>query len=1189
MKNKLLLSSILCIVFAFSIFSQNQSNATTQTTSTTNISISHDVPVHIIPTPNLDQIQLEDQENDSKGLLYRIGVSSFTNLTSSNSGVWTTLTNGDKKWQLVIKNSGAEALSFIFDNFKLSQGSTFYVQNMDGQMVSKIVTKADQLEDFQQHIALCFGDNLALTLIDKANATPSEFTLNRVIYNYRSTGNPGPNKINESGSCEVNVNCPEGANYQDEKRGVARIYVVGSSGAGWCSGTLVNNTAQNCKPLFLTALHCGPSASTSVANMNLWKFYFRYEATACVNPTSVGTLANNFITGCVRLADSNDNSNGNILKSDFLLVQLGTLANEATTITTLKSAAFNAYWNGWDANNTAAASGVGIHHPAGDIKKISTFSSTVTSTTYSGSTANTHWKAQWVTTATNWGVTEGGSSGSALFVGNGGNSRIIGTLSGGASYCGAATSSANDLYGKMSYHWVGNGTTAALSLKYHLDPTNTGLLILDGSNDPCAVTTLAASVVISSNDSDNTICAGTSVTFTAFPTNGGTTPTYQWKLNGTNIAGETNVTYTTTSLTTGQSITCQMTSNLSGVTASPATSNAIITTVNSIPATPVVTTNSPVCLGSAINLTTPSVSTATYAWTGANSYSSTVQNPTISVSTAPMSGAYNLIITVNGCSSVAGTSSVVVSPTVTPSVVIAITSGSNPTCATQSVTFTATPTNEGTTPIYQWQINGMGTGTNSATFTPTSIANNAIVTCVMTTNVTCPTTTTATSNSITMTVTGSIVPAVSISTSETSICTGTSTTFTAIPTNGGATPSYQWKVNNNDIGTNSVTFTSSTLANNDIITCVMTSSSACASPTTGTSNAITMTVSSSFVPSVSISLTAGTNPTCTGSSVTFTAVPTNGGTTPSYQWKVNNNDIGTNSVTFTSSTLANNDIITCIMNSSSSCASPLTGTSNPITINLSATVTPTISVALTSGTNPACQGTNLSFTANSVNGGTSPSYTWKVNGVVISGANSSIFSTSTLLNNDVVTCVLTSNAPCASSTTVSSTGTSITINSVPATPTITNVGTVLTSSSPTGNQWYLNGVIITGAVNQSYTSTVNGSYSVLVNNNGCTSALSENYTESSVSLNENEKNDSHFMIYPNPNKGVFTVVFSSTENLQYKVELMNELGQTIYSEELIEFNGSYTKDFDVSLKGKGVYFLKFTDATKNQIEKVIVY
>ena len=451
--------------------------------------VSKDVPTHFIPAPNLDQIRVQDAENDRKGKLYRVGVASFLNLSTQNAGLWTTTASGDKKWQLVIQNPGAQALSFIFNDFKLSPGSEFYVQTKEGKLISDVLTINDQMEDFQQHIALCTGDELVLTLIDKAYSDMSEFVLNRVIYNYRSSGMFGLEKINESESCEVNVNCTEGDNYQDEKRGVARIYVVESAGAGYCSGSLINNLANNCKPYFLTALHCGPSPTTSVANMTLWKFYFNYEAPTCTNPTSTGTLASHYVNGCVRIADSNDNDGSNISKSDFLLVQMGTLANETSTINKLMG--FNAYWNGWDANTTAVAGGVGIHHPSGDIKKISTYNGTPASTSWSG-TPGTHWQISWSVTTNGHNGTEPGSSGSPIFKYNAGSSRIIGTLSGGLSCCvsngcggGGSGPTQPDLYGKVSYHWTSDGSANNQRLKPWLDPNNTGTMVQDGSYNPC--------------------------------------------------------------------------------------------------------------------------------------------------------------------------------------------------------------------------------------------------------------------------------------------------------------------------------------------------------------------------------------------------------------------------------------------------------------------------------------------------------------------------------------------------------------------------------------------------------------------------------------------------------------------------------------------------------------------------------
>lgn len=470
MTKKFTICFFVVFLILFSGFSQKNTTAFEQQKTT---------PIIELLAPNMTSIQDEDVLRDKQGKLYRIGVALFTNISTQNAGVWTKDEQGTKTWSLTIKSSGAEALSFLFDHFVLFGNSKLKVSNQKGELVHAIVTKEDELEDLQQHLALCFGDELTLTLTEPKGTKASEIHLDRVIYNYRSTGNPAATKINESDPCEINVNCsPVGDNWQDEKRGVARIYVVEPAGAGWCSGSLVNNTAQDCKPYMLTALHCGVNSTS--ANFNVWKFFFKYEVTGCVNPTSVGTLATNVITGSVKKADANDN--GGDSGSDFLLVQMGTTANETVTINKLKNTGFNAYWNGWDANNTATTGGVGIHHPAGDIKKISTFNGTTTSSTYGGQVSGTHWRLTWSSNTNGHGVTEGGSSGSPIF--NNSSGRIIGTLTGGSSYCNALNSP--DLYGKMSYHWTSNGTQSIYQLKPFLDPTNSGLMVLNGSGNPCS-------------------------------------------------------------------------------------------------------------------------------------------------------------------------------------------------------------------------------------------------------------------------------------------------------------------------------------------------------------------------------------------------------------------------------------------------------------------------------------------------------------------------------------------------------------------------------------------------------------------------------------------------------------------------------------------------------------------------------
>ena len=492
---KKLLSAFFALFLAFSFNSQ----------VTTTLSL-EGIPKVTFPKVNRVQLDQEDELREKQGVLYRIGVAQFTNITTQNSGVWTTNSDGSRTWKLRVSSPDAEALSFLFETFKIYGGTTLNILDLDGRITHNTMTREDVQEMFTQNAALCRGDDLVLVLHEPAYTQPSEILIDRVMHNYRSTGYGKKEKINESASCEVNVNCsPVGTNWQDEKRGVARILVVEGGQSGWCTGSLINNTAQDCKPYFLTALHCGVTASAS--NMTQWKFYFRYESPNCTNPSTAGTLDDNIITGCLRIADSGDN--GGDSGSDFLLVKLGSASNESTIVTTLKSTNFNAYWNGWNANNTATSGGTGIHHPAGDIKKISTFTGNTVSAGWNGNGLQSHWRLSWTSNSNGWGVTEGGSSGSPLF--NNSQGYIVGTLTGGSSFCNAQSSP--DFYGKMSYHWTSNGTATNRQLKPWLDPSNSGALTLAGSSNPCTPTTPVAPVANFVANQTN-VAPATTVSFT---------------------------------------------------------------------------------------------------------------------------------------------------------------------------------------------------------------------------------------------------------------------------------------------------------------------------------------------------------------------------------------------------------------------------------------------------------------------------------------------------------------------------------------------------------------------------------------------------------------------------------------------------------------------------------------------------
>ena len=176
-------------------------------------------------------------------------------------------------------------------------------------------------------------------------------------------------------------------------------------------------------------------------------------------------------------------------------------------------------------------------------------------------------------------------------------------------------------------------------------------------------------------------------------------------------------------------------------------------------------------------------------------------------------------------------------------------------------------------------------------------------------------------------------PSISILASSTNICSGSSVTFTPTVTNEGTTPSYQWKKNNVNVATGNV-YTTSSLINGDIIACVITSNAYYLTSNTASSNAVTIAVNPNVTPAVSISTPAST--VCRGAAVSFTASPTNGGTTPAFQWKKNGINTGTNSVLYSDNSLVNGDSISCVITGNAGCATLPTAVSNSIAMTVNA-------------------------------------------------------------------------------------------------------------------------------------------------------------------------------------------------------------------------------------------------------------
>jgi hypothetical protein len=244
-------------------------------------------------------------------------------------------------------------------------------------------------------------------------------------------------KINESDTCNLDANCySENA---QERNAVARMLFTKDGGSYLCTGTLMNDTQNSFKPYFLTANHC---ISTQTVASSLETRWF-YRSPSC----NSGTLQSSTVrkTGGAQLLYASGNTD-----TAFMLL------NDTPPGGTL--------FAGWSANTVAAGTSVvGLHHPSGDLLKISfgavNSQANCQPTTGSGfqcsGTSGNYYRVSW-----SQGTTEGGSSGSALFQGG----YVVGTLYGGSATC--TNRSAYDYYGRFDVAYNA-------ALKAWLNPAST--------------------------------------------------------------------------------------------------------------------------------------------------------------------------------------------------------------------------------------------------------------------------------------------------------------------------------------------------------------------------------------------------------------------------------------------------------------------------------------------------------------------------------------------------------------------------------------------------------------------------------------------------------------------------------------------------------------------------------------------
>lgn len=409
--------------------------------------------------------------------------------------------NGFFVWKAGFKTTNAKFLNVYFKNLRLKKNDRLYIYSPETAKYKGAFTFRNNGEFFTT--GLLEGNTLVIEYsTNEMGKIPFEINEIGIILN-------ATKGFGDAGECEVAVNCSEGLEWKNQKNGVARILVKDGDGLFWCTGSLINNTAQDWKPYILTANHCGRTSTPT--DYLQWVFDFKYESEDCSRPETPPVPVT--FSGSSLIA--NGSSPDKYKYSDFKLLLLkDTIPGDD-----------NLYYNGWDRSGATPSGGVTIHHPQGDITFISTYDNAVSSYYYGNENPEApFWKVTWIETEHGHGVTEGGSSGSPLF-----NEKklITGTLTGGDASCDFLN--APDYFGKFSDHWDKNGSGPERQLKPWLDPENTGVMTLNGSYKN-------SGKVIPGFESDVTkILNGSYVNF--INTSQGNIIKYKWIFEGGNPAG----------------------------------------------------------------------------------------------------------------------------------------------------------------------------------------------------------------------------------------------------------------------------------------------------------------------------------------------------------------------------------------------------------------------------------------------------------------------------------------------------------------------------------------------------------------------------------------------------------------------------------------------------------------------------
>ncbi len=461
------LTFFFSLVLSFKLFSQIPTRIINEGEKPIEARSSTTPPIVKMPTLDINTLKREDKEEEGLGVPPRFGKDIDVNYTISNSGNWEDV-DGGKLWKLEILSEDAKSINLIFDDFYLSKGAEINIYNKEMSMVMGPITSEVNNEYKSFATDIIKGQSLILELFEPSYSEGlSSLRITKVIHGYVNLFNtnfPGVTPgFGASAPCHNDINCSIGDPWQEASNSVAMVLLANNT--RHCSGVLVTNECQDFTPNFLTAFHCvdvgagldfqnGILSANEIAAAQNWVFRFQYKSPVCDGGD--GITFSSFVGSIFRAAWR---------ATDFAVFELNNRPASGTGIT----------YSGWSRANTPPTTSASIHHPNGDVMKISIENNIATSVAWFQ--ANTHWRVTF-----DDGVVQHGSSGSPLFNQEG---RVVGQLHGNQNYNQLIEYCDQPIgeYGRFDVSWGrdanGNflpGRDEENSLAPWLDPNNSNVM-----------------------------------------------------------------------------------------------------------------------------------------------------------------------------------------------------------------------------------------------------------------------------------------------------------------------------------------------------------------------------------------------------------------------------------------------------------------------------------------------------------------------------------------------------------------------------------------------------------------------------------------------------------------------------------------------------------------------------------------